>query len=529
MLQLGEGRQGAVQLDCYDVLDVFGLPCNIGSDVVETCRFRKPGSPDRVMVDRWREEFDVPESQQSAYLRQVLTRIESLVEGGEVFKRYFVVYCLGVFLNPKANGMIDVQVLRAVEDVDKISSFNWCQYVLYQLGKSVCRWKKNSNHAVGGCVFFLQIVYLHRMKFQGVVAPCCLPLVCNWDNESMKQRLDKEKIAGFGTSHIDDDTYPVSKKCVERKSNSSVLRSEFQVNVGVASGVSSDYVPTGVGVGSSSTGIDENVIKLLIPKGGLTDSQIQESGKNELSRELMTASRDLNAVTSTHIGQITSITQRMSQEEFGSQEDDVSFFQKIDEIVESILAFKAEISQAFVPPNATNNLQSNGGNNEDGAGLNQNSDVEKSSVLEKECEDNGFGCSIDCGPCDAFVLYLSIFMRENQQYFTKWPKLQKEICDYCLLDDEPFKRRVHRAEICSSLLLADVNQRRGRLLSSLADFNAKKSDLQDVVLARQQKKEEARRIEVEEKKRAINEKKGKVGVQKEKKKTIVADKKTRKM
>ncbi|KAL2900395.1 putative archaetidylserine decarboxylase proenzyme, partial [Bienertia sinuspersici] len=310
----------------------------------------------------WREEFDVPDSQQSAYLRQVLNRIESLVEGGEVFKRYFIVYCLGVFLQPRANGMIDAQVLRAVEDVDMIFSFNCCQYVL-----------------------------LAAVREEG-------------------------------------------------------------------------YISTGVGVGSSSTGIDENVIKLLIPKDGLTDSQIQESGKN------------------------------------------------IDEIVASILAFKAEISQAFVPPNATNNLQSNGGNNEDGAGLNQNNDVEKSTVLEKECEDNGFGCSIDCRPCDAFVLYLSIFMRENQQYFTKWPKHQKEICDYCLLDDE----------------VVDLSQRRGRLPSSLADFNAKKSDLQDV-LARQQKKEEARRIKVEEKKRAINEKNGKVGVQKEKKKTVVADKKTRKM
>ncbi|KAL2944640.1 Molybdopterin synthase catalytic subunit [Bienertia sinuspersici] len=218
MLQLGEGQECATQLSANDVYDVFQLPRNEGNDVIETPRHRPAGDPNRIIVDRWRSRFEVPDKQQSAFLHQLANAIKATNEANDDFKRDFVAYALGVLLAQTPNKMIDVKVLKAVEDIDNINTLDWCKYLLEHLGKCVYRWKKNiTDESVGGCVLFLQIVYLHRSKFQGVTPLYSLPLIRHWNDDIVKQRLNNEKLAGFGTSLLDLESFPICRRIFHGK------------------------------------------------------------------------------------------------------------------------------------------------------------------------------------------------------------------------------------------------------------------------------------------------------------------------
>ncbi|KAH9602812.1 hypothetical protein KSS87_016311, partial [Heliosperma pusillum] len=50
-------------------------------------------------------------------------------------------------------------------------------------------------------------------------------------------------------------------------------------------------------------------------------------------------------------------------------------------------------------------------------------------------EDDGLGCSLDCGGEDNQILLVSVFMRKNQKLLSKMLKLRKQVVDLCFLDD----------------------------------------------------------------------------------------------
>ena len=56
LLSIGDGRD-AIQIEEYDVYDVFCLPRNPNMDVVLTPRQRLPDSADKQIVDRWFSKY----------------------------------------------------------------------------------------------------------------------------------------------------------------------------------------------------------------------------------------------------------------------------------------------------------------------------------------------------------------------------------------------------------------------------------------------------------------------------------------
>uniref|UniRef100_A0A803MBQ5 Uncharacterized protein n=1 Tax=Chenopodium quinoa TaxID=63459 RepID=A0A803MBQ5_CHEQI len=91
-----------------------------------------------------------------------------LVDGGEEFKRCFVLQALSSFLAPTTNRTVSLKLLKAVEKVDEIKTFDWCSYVLKKLKKAVQKYKDDETaQNVSGCLLALQIMYFHRLNFQG--------------------------------------------------------------------------------------------------------------------------------------------------------------------------------------------------------------------------------------------------------------------------------------------------------------------------------------------------------------------------
>ncbi|KAK6131171.1 hypothetical protein DH2020_035091 [Rehmannia glutinosa] len=134
-------------------------------------------------------------------------------EGGGDFKRMFVLYSLSTLLTPTANRNVDVSCFKSLLDVDAIANFDWCSLVLERLGRAVDNFNKKSSTHISGCILALQIIYLHRLKWQGVVEPFDLPLIQRSTTQRIRKHVKEEKSAGeFGQGEWVEDVYPISKK-----------------------------------------------------------------------------------------------------------------------------------------------------------------------------------------------------------------------------------------------------------------------------------------------------------------------------
>ena len=58
--------------------------------------------------------------------------IPKMTDGGDEFKQLFVLHAISSFLASTQNKTIDLKIVKSIVDLDKISTFNWCEYVLDQ-------------------------------------------------------------------------------------------------------------------------------------------------------------------------------------------------------------------------------------------------------------------------------------------------------------------------------------------------------------------------------------------------------------
>ncbi|KAL8493511.1 hypothetical protein ACS0TY_024646 [Phlomoides rotata] len=187
-----------------DVYDVLMLPRNEGVPVLKYTRHEespllvnlkdkygiKPGAPLRVLFEVLRNDLSV---------------------GGDDFKRIFVLYCLESFLTPSTNRAVRTNVLKSVESVENISKLDWCGYILSNLCESVRMFQNHASKNIGGCILLLQIIYFHRLKWQGFDEPYTLPLIQHWSDKKVAARCIQEIKAGkYGCGELSVNMFPLS-------------------------------------------------------------------------------------------------------------------------------------------------------------------------------------------------------------------------------------------------------------------------------------------------------------------------------
>ncbi|XP_074288504.1 uncharacterized protein LOC141613659 [Silene latifolia] len=95
------------------------------------------------------------------------------------------------FLTPTSYSGVDFKLLSAVEDVDSITQYDWCTYVLENLVKAAADTGENKQTLLG-CIPFLMITYFQRFDFRGESCRHTLPLIKHWDRQTLSDRLHGE-------------------------------------------------------------------------------------------------------------------------------------------------------------------------------------------------------------------------------------------------------------------------------------------------------------------------------------------------
>ena len=135
----------------YDVHDVFGLPLNEGNNVIE-CRMNVEDDLDfhfkRELKDIFNLDKDIP-------LQMVEKKILELKEGGETFKKLFVLHAFSSFLAPHRKRLVDMRLARVVSNVDQIRTYDWCSYVINRLCEVDKAYKHGNLQFHCGCFNFV--------------------------------------------------------------------------------------------------------------------------------------------------------------------------------------------------------------------------------------------------------------------------------------------------------------------------------------------------------------------------------------
>ncbi|XP_021756177.1 uncharacterized protein LOC110721349 isoform X1 [Chenopodium quinoa] len=255
MFCVADGKEFVVTK--HDVCDVFGLPKVEGREVPEMKgSYKGQSQDDSALKNKWRASFDVG-VKELIPLARLETRIKELVDGGDEFKRLFVMHALSSMLVPTANRTVNFRLVNAVDDVDQIKNLDWCSFVLRKLMNFVVSYKNSeAKDSISGCLLLLKIMYFHRLNFQGVVENSTIPLIQHWTDKKVRNRVSLElKAGGFGQGVLNELTYPVSSKCVDLNVNN--------LSKGEGCAVPIDD--------------DRRCVTFDLPEGVLTDSEIKSA------------------------------------------------------------------------------------------------------------------------------------------------------------------------------------------------------------------------------------------------------------
>uniref|UniRef100_A0A803KN02 Ubiquitin-like protease family profile domain-containing protein n=1 Tax=Chenopodium quinoa TaxID=63459 RepID=A0A803KN02_CHEQI len=441
MFSISPGKEFVISP--YDVYDVFELPLNNGIDVVESTR-----STDLQLKQEWRSMFDVAGSA-GIPLHKLEARIVQLKDGGELFKRLFVMVAFATFLAPVANRTADLSFVKALENVDEIKNFNWCKYVHERLCRAILKYKKSkSQDSVGGCLLLLEVVYFQRLKFRNEAQDCSLPLIKHWTDKKISDRVKKEVDAkSFGCGILDTTTYPISQNFV--------FGDQLRVRIAPEEAKQTE---DSQGDNADDASLGKRIIKFYVPESMTSDEEIHSVATDAIHEQFLLMKRNMEVVTNYHVKKVESLKKRnvacassSSSPVLQSQDYDPRMFEIIDEIVDIMLSMKklpGGISDIACDMNVGGG--ENGGRVENVPGGDFVNNIVQ-NVIEKinlEYGENSFSSiimnalgygkakiSVGCGPCDVDVVFVGHVMKNNKKFLKKLPKLYQEIADYCFLDD----------------------------------------------------------------------------------------------
>ncbi|CAH9076699.1 unnamed protein product, partial [Cuscuta europaea] len=136
-----------VRITEEDVARVLGFPLG-GKKIVQ-----KKKNEDCALLQEWRAIFDKEDYKISP--SDVSAAMLSKSEGGDWFKRHFVVLVVYLLLDSTQNGYVTPLIMNHLEDVEKISELNWCNHVINCLIEKKVSWEKKKEKAFTGPLLFL--------------------------------------------------------------------------------------------------------------------------------------------------------------------------------------------------------------------------------------------------------------------------------------------------------------------------------------------------------------------------------------
>uniref|UniRef100_A0A803N393 Ubiquitin-like protease family profile domain-containing protein n=1 Tax=Chenopodium quinoa TaxID=63459 RepID=A0A803N393_CHEQI len=363
------------------------------------------------ICDAWRSDYGLS-GKQPLHLSKLESRMVDLVDGGEEFKRCFVLQAMSSFLAPTTNRTVSLKLLKVVEKVDEIKTFDWCSYVLKKLKKAVRKYKDDENaQNVSGCLLALQIMYFHRLNFQGEKESSTLPLIQHWTDVKIKKRIKLEiKAGGYGQGPLDTITYPVS-----------------QLNF---RGTVFKPAPTlGYDKGPSTSGTTGRIVAFELPE--VSQTELLHSDPHYL-KILDGLIDECNKMKSVHDmfrgfyepteGNKDFVPEKEPAQDFNEnipKDDDNGHGKIVNEGLNGS-------GPSAIIPGPTQNIPVGHIDQNEPPRLRANKSL----------------CSLDCGHVGVQVPFVTLFVKSNARIFKNLPQLHLEILDYCLLKDVSMDKKI---------------------------------------------------------------------------------------
>uniref|UniRef100_A0ACD5TID5 Uncharacterized protein n=1 Tax=Avena sativa TaxID=4498 RepID=A0ACD5TID5_AVESA len=224
--------RGRIPVTVDSVHRVLGIP-NTGRDVV----YRM----DEKSIEFVFDKLGVERPPSVASLEKSIKLMKS---ADEHFLRTFMMLVLSTFLCPNSSLKVSPRCFPSLVDVGSIKELNWCRFVVEQLENCISSYGKKNT--VGGCLFFLLILYLDSLDIQGLGIPDGTPRISAWDQKLMSKVIvmDRKTRTTFGKCFLKrEPTRKINSRSESSLKNSrsaSVLLGDASA---IANFVSSNVVP----------------------------------------------------------------------------------------------------------------------------------------------------------------------------------------------------------------------------------------------------------------------------------------------
>ncbi|KAH9603234.1 hypothetical protein KSS87_015689 [Heliosperma pusillum] len=106
-------------------------------------------------------------------VKVILGKHSTQIDGGDSFKRNFVLYIFSSFLGGVKGNKASLRILKSLSDTSLISEYNWCNFIKKKLAEQVLSWQKEEfseektvkENWFGGPIMVLVFIYLDRCVF----------------------------------------------------------------------------------------------------------------------------------------------------------------------------------------------------------------------------------------------------------------------------------------------------------------------------------------------------------------------------
>ncbi|KAH6808346.1 hypothetical protein C2S51_029454 [Perilla frutescens var. frutescens] len=146
-IKLNNGRR--LRFDAEDVSLILGFPR--GPQKLAKMRRSEPSS----MVDKFRNKLGKDYNRISvSYVRDEMLKER---DGGEWFRRLFMVLLTCCMIENSGNGYVFCQLLHYFDEVNMVREYDWCDYVVRSLVDAAIQWQQRKDRFFTGPIFFLLV------------------------------------------------------------------------------------------------------------------------------------------------------------------------------------------------------------------------------------------------------------------------------------------------------------------------------------------------------------------------------------
>ncbi|KAH9620903.1 hypothetical protein KSS87_007856 [Heliosperma pusillum] len=133
-------------------------------------------------------------------VKVILRKLSTQIDGGDSFKRNFIVYIFSSFLGGVKGNKASLRILKSLSDTSLISEYNWCNFIKKKLAEQVLSWQKEEfceektvkENWFGGPIMVLVFIYLDRCVFMVRTVSRQYPTLSTWTKKAISKRIQDE-------------------------------------------------------------------------------------------------------------------------------------------------------------------------------------------------------------------------------------------------------------------------------------------------------------------------------------------------